>query len=561
MISQKSFFKILLLGVLLTCTSSGKLSGLEPKEEKPNIIFILADDLTRWDVGCFGSVDSKTPTIDSLAASGMKFNKCYQAAPMCSPTRHNLLTGMYPVRTGAYPNHTYAKEGTKSVVHYLKPLGYRVALSGKRHIQTKEVFPFEYIDGDDHSTTDPELDKIDSFLGDVESKDDNFALFVNFKSPHSPWTEGDPSQWDKDKVTLHPYLADTPKTREQFVNYLAEINYLDGQIKQTLALLKKHGFDENTIVMFATEQGSSMPFAKWTLYNAGVGSGLIVNWPGKIKPGTESDALVEYSDIVPTMIDAAGGKPVKNLDGTSLMPVLLDGKKEHKDYTYSLQTTRTIFSGADYYPIRSVSNGEYRLILNLTPDASFQNTTVMRDNYYKEWKNSSDPEILALAKKYEHRPGVELYNDEKDPFNQHNLAGDPQYNGLIKELKQKLYEWMSYCGDKGIRTELEANIHTNHRVNSTETVSMYLEDLPAKAKGNVEVKEDGFYIFYIQRGENTSMQVDGETLYFGDNNGTEYSNYAVVSLKAGKHNIKKPADIKMDWTGPEINRKKFQPGS
>ncbi|MAZ26845.1 MAG: sulfatase atsG [Cytophagaceae bacterium] len=558
MIKYKVYLRLLVLvGLSTLCTASKSLDKKNIKD-KPNIIFILADDLTRWDTATYGSVDSRTPTIDSLAASGMKFNRCYQAAPMCSPTRHNLLTGMYPVRTGAYPNHTYAKKGTKSVVHYLEPLGYRVALSGKRHILTKEVFPFEYIDGDDHSTTDPDFEKIDSFLGDVESKDDNFALFVNFKSPHSPWTEGDPGQFDKDKVTLHPYLADTPKTREQFINYLAEINYLDGQIKQTMNLLKKHGFAKNTIVMFSTEQGSSMPFAKWTLYNAGVGSGLIVNWPGKIKPGSVSEALVEYSDIVPTMIDAAGGKPVKNLDGSSLLPVLLDGKKEHKEYTYALQTTRTIFSGAEYYPIRSVSNGRYRLILNLTPDADFQNTTVMRDAYYKEWKSSKDPKILALAKKYEHRPAIELYDDKNDPYDQHDLAGDPQHASLIKELRQKLYEWMSYCGDKGIRTELEANIHTNHRVNATETVSMHLDALPAQKKGNIEVKEDGYYIFYLPRGKKSTLMIDGEELFFGNHGGKEYSNYVVASLQAGKHKILQEPETRLEWTGPEIPRTKFK---
>lgn len=96
--------------VLLTATA---LSAQNGERIKPNILFIMADDLTKWDVGTYGSVNTKTPTIDSLARAGMKFNKCYQAAPMCSPTRSNLLTGMYPVRTGAYPNHTYAKKGNQ----------------------------------------------------------------------------------------------------------------------------------------------------------------------------------------------------------------------------------------------------------------------------------------------------------------------------------------------------------------------------------------------------------------------------------------------------------------
>ena len=114
---------------------------------KPNIVFILADDLTRFDIGAYGSKDSKTPIIDKLAADGMKFNKTYQAAPMCSPTRHNIHTGLYPTRSGAYPNHTFANNDVKSVAAYLKPLGYEVALSGKRHINPDAVFDYNYLRG------------------------------------------------------------------------------------------------------------------------------------------------------------------------------------------------------------------------------------------------------------------------------------------------------------------------------------------------------------------------------------------------------------------------------
>ncbi len=308
--------------------------------------------------------------------------------------------------------------------------------------------------------------------------------------------------------------------------------------------------------MFATEQGSSMPFAKWTCYNAGVGSGLIINWPGKIKPGSTSDALVEYSDIVPTMIDAAGGKPVENLDGFSLLPVLTEQKKEHKKYTYALQTTRTIFSGSQYFPIRSVSDGKYRLIVNLTPGASFQNTTVKRNAYYKEWKQSSNLDDLALAQKYEHRPPVELYDDENDPYDMQNLADDPQYQDKIDELRQKLHAWMSYCGDEGIRTELEANLHTHHRLNSTETVSMHLDYLPATAKGNFNVKKDGYYMFYSKA--TTTIKVDGKELYFGKTDKKEYANYVAVALKKGKHTIEYDKKIKLEWSGPNMNKKGFK---
>ncbi len=239
-------------------------------QDRPNMVFMLADDLTRFDIGCYGSLDSKTPTLDKLAESGMKFTRCYQAAPMCSPTRHNIYTGIYPTRTGAYPNHTFANPGTKSIVHYLKPLGYRIALSGKTHIAPVEVFPFEYLG----KKKNPEFELVDSFLLEVKENNEPFCLFLTSNEPHTPWDKGDISQFDKDKVILPPYFVDNDETREDFCRYLAEVNYLDGQVKQALDLLEKHGMTENTVFIFASEQGNSFPFAKWTCYNTGLGSAI-----------------------------------------------------------------------------------------------------------------------------------------------------------------------------------------------------------------------------------------------------------------------------------------------
>ena len=111
--------------------------------DKPNLVLIIADDCTYLDMGVYGG-QAKTPTLDMLAQQGMQFSRCFQAAPMCSPTRHNIYTGIYPVKSGAWPNHTRVYPGTKSIIHYLRKLNYRVALSGKSHIGPKSSFPFEY---------------------------------------------------------------------------------------------------------------------------------------------------------------------------------------------------------------------------------------------------------------------------------------------------------------------------------------------------------------------------------------------------------------------------------
>ncbi|HAT59489.1 MAG TPA: sulfatase atsG, partial [Opitutae bacterium] len=134
---------------------------------KPNFVFIIADDLTYRDIGCYGG-QAHTPHIDHLATEGMKFERCFQAASMCSPTRHNIYTGLYPFNSGAYPNHTFANLGTKSVVHYLGDLGYRVALSGKVHVAPKEVFPFEY----SGVKNNPDMNAIDKLMLGSSSSDE-----------------------------------------------------------------------------------------------------------------------------------------------------------------------------------------------------------------------------------------------------------------------------------------------------------------------------------------------------------------------------------------------------
>jgi uncharacterized sulfatase len=123
-------------------------------DDRPNLVFMIADDCTYLDMQVYGG-QAKTPNLNRLAAQGMQFSRCFQTAPMCSPTRHNIYTGIYPVKSGAWPNHTRVYPGTKSIAHYLRDAGYRVALSGKTHIAPKASFPFEY-SGEFRSSEPPE---------------------------------------------------------------------------------------------------------------------------------------------------------------------------------------------------------------------------------------------------------------------------------------------------------------------------------------------------------------------------------------------------------------------
>ena len=169
------------------------------KEEQPNILIIMADDLDSRQLSCYGGENLKTNNIDKLATEGMKFNNMICSEAMCVPTRASLFTGLYPANHGSFQNHkrVYDSINIKSVPHYLGDLGYRVALTGKDHsTEPRDVFPFEIIDGFKKlctaRTDEYSLNNIESFIKKSEGP---FCLFVMSINPHAPWTVGDPSEY------------------------------------------------------------------------------------------------------------------------------------------------------------------------------------------------------------------------------------------------------------------------------------------------------------------------------------------------------------------------------
>ena len=420
---------------------------------KPNMVFIIADDCTFRDIGCYGG-QARTPNIDKLATEGMRFTRCFQAAPMCSPTRHNIYTGLYPVKSGAWPNHTRAYPHVKSIVHHLRPLGYRVTQTGKTHINPPEVFPFENKGGGKN----PDMKYINRLFAETAEGGKPFCLFACSNEPHSPWNKGDASVYPPAKVKLPPYIVDTPRVREDFSKYLAEITYYDWQVGEIVGLLKKHGLSDNTLVMVVSEQGSAFPFGKWTCYDHGLQSAMIVRWPGQVMAGSETDAMVEYVDVTPTFIDVAGGKPIVPLDGRSFLPVLRGKADTHKDFVYGIMTTRGIINGTDAFAIRSVRDTRYKLILNLNHKSKFTNACTKSPMFQSmiAKAKSGDATAKRLVHAYHHRPAVELFDMKNDPLEMANLAGQSDTQKIEIRLRQKLAAWMKAQGDKGVETELKA---------------------------------------------------------------------------------------------------------
>ena len=420
---------------------------------QPNLLLIIADDCTYRDMEVYGG-QGKTPHLNKLAGEGMKFTRCFQAAPMCSPTRHCLYTGIYPVKSGAFPNHTMAYEWVKSIATYLNEVGYTTHLSGKTHINPKSVFPFEYSGKDNN----PEPAVFAKVLKSGAETGKPFLFIATSNEPHTPWNKGDPSHYSPASLKLPPVLADSPDTREGFSKYLAEITYFDSQVGELISLLDQSGQRDNTLVIVLSEQGNSFPFAKWTCYEAGLQSACIARWPGKVKPASESAALVEYVDVTPTFLEAAGVTRPEVMDGRSFLPVLKGEATTHKTHVFGLQTTRGIHGGSDHYGIRSVRDSRYRYILNLTPEATFQNAATS-DPTFKTWQTmaaAGDAHAKRLVHDYQQRSAEELYDCEADPWNRTNLIADEKLSAVRDDLRAKLDTWMKQQGDEGQATEMKA---------------------------------------------------------------------------------------------------------
>ena len=421
---------------------------------QPNILIIIADDCTYSDLPIYGGRNVNTPNIDLLASESLVFNKAYLSMAMCAPSRAEFFTGKYPQNNGLAYNHGKAKENVKSIVQYLGPLGYRTGIAGKIHLEPESVFPFEKVEGLERNCVALTAEFNSTGMEEFIARDNApFCLVAGLVVPHAPWTVGDASHFNKEELILPPYMADTPETRENYSRYLAEIIVLDKQVGLTLEMLEKSGKADNTIVIFTTEQGSKFPFNKWTNYDMGVHTGFIVRWPGKTPVGKRTDALIQYADVLPTLLDAAGGRPNENdFDGSSFLEVIKDKETKHRKFAYGMHNN--IPEGPSY-PVRSITDGDVHYIRNMDSQSLFilkhlMGTTRTSD-YWSSWlyKSTSSEHALQLVNRYLMRPKEELYNTSEDPFEQNNLIDDSGYIGKKMKLSQELDKWIAK-NDKSI---------------------------------------------------------------------------------------------------------------
>ena len=416
--------------------------------EKPTIVVFISDDHGMLDSTPYGSTDARTPNMQRVANAGVTFTHAFIASPSCAPSRSAMLTGLMPARNGAEANHTYKRDGITSLPEVLRKLGYETAAFGKVAHGKDDVarHGFDHFDLDHHASV------VEEYLNHRD-KSKPLCLFVGTHSPHVPWPAN--NGYDPAKVTLPAKFVDTPETRNQRTQYLSAVTQADTDLGSIYDLTQKQFDPNHTVFIYTADHGAQWPFGKWNLYNSGIRVPFLVQWPGVIKPGTKCGAMIQWIDILPTLIEVAGGEAPKDIDGRSFASVLRGTAKEHRSEIF---TTHSGDGDKNVYPIRSLRTGDFKYIMNLIPDHA-HTTHIDRGGgsgdgwrYFDEWVAAAktDSTAATTVHSYHQRPGEELYDIRNDPDELHNLAADPAQGERLTSMRSQLEAWMKSQGDKRI---------------------------------------------------------------------------------------------------------------
>lgn len=433
-----------LLGAVLT------VAARAADTQKPNIVVFLTDDHTRADSGVYGSTDVKTPHMDRIARAGLVFDRAFVISPSCAPSRAALLTGLAPARNGAEANHSKPRAEIKKLPAYLKELGYEVVSFGKvSHYQHTADYGFDHWAHDKYHEDVAVPNAITWLRARKSTKP--LAFFVGTNWPHVPWPQTGEG-YTAAGVRIPPQHIDTPITREARTQYYAAVGRMDAEMGAVFDAANEV-LGANTFFLTTADHGAQWPFSKWSLYDAGIRTPMIAVWPGKIRAGARTDAMVSWIDILPTLVDAAGGPAPKDIDGRSFGPVLRGEKTTHRD---RILTTHSSDGRWNIYPMRSLRTGDWKYIRNLHPEFYYAThvdlvKTADRPPYFDSWEAAAktDPRAAAIVKRYHERPAEELYDLRADPGELTNLATDPRQAARVAEMRREVEWWMKAQGDEG----------------------------------------------------------------------------------------------------------------
>ena len=440
------------LAALLACLVAFFLaSSLHAASAKPDILVFLSDDQSQLDCSPYGEKIIRTPNMQKLADAGMTFERAYVASPSCAPSRAALLTGLMPARNGAEANHAKPRADIKKWPAYFQEQGYEVVAFGKvSHYKHTGDYGFDHFADDGFHQHESIGHAVEWLAKRPKDGAKPLCLMVGTNWPHVPWPDKQLG-YDPATLTLPAGSIDTPETREWRARYAAAVTKADEDLGTVVAAARQQ-LGADTLILFSADHGAQWPFAKWNGYESGVCVPLIVCWPGVVQPGTRSRAMVQWTDFLPTLLEAAGGNAVPDLDGRSFLPVLRGEKTMHHELIF---TTHSNDGQFNVYPLRTVRDERWKYIRNLHPEYAFTThidlpVKLGQREYFSSWETraKTDADAAEVVKRYHARPAEELYDLETDPHEQKNLAADPAHAAELSRLREKLDAWMAEQGDK-----------------------------------------------------------------------------------------------------------------
>ena len=443
---------LILIFFILSCNTE-KSTSTSPSSSPPNLILIIADDLSWDDLGCYGHPNIKTPNIDQLAEEGMRFTHAFLTTSSCSPSRSSIITGQYPHQTDAEQLHWPLPGDRVTFTEKLQAAGYWTAQAGKWHLgdAVKDRFDqlmeestagFVYKPGGETSYETSTIDGsgCQNWLNILKARpqDKPFFLWLAAVDPHRPYEAGsiaEPHQ--PEDAIVPPYLPDEPEVKADLALYYDEVSRMDDYIGQLMEELENQGVSDHTMILFITDNGRPFPRDKTTLYDGGIKTPWIVRWPSQVAAGSTSSSLVSALDIAPTFLSLAGIEPGINFLGEDFSPAFQNPEAHIRDYIFAEDHWHDF---EDY--TRTVRDKRYKYIRNFYPDLpntpgadALRSPTFQKMLAMKEENTLNEAQMACFLSP---RPEEELYDLETDPYELNNLAADPSFVDMLSKMRTEM---------------------------------------------------------------------------------------------------------------------------
>ncbi len=432
--------------------SLGSVSDAADTPKRPNILWLIAEDMGPEALSRSGTPQASTPQIDKLAKEGVYYMHFYDGM-VCSVSRSSFMTGMYAVSIGAQNHRTKNKqplpEGVKVLTEWMRGAGYFTA----NVVKLPEQLGFKGTGKTDWNFVPP-AQPFDSANWDDLKSHQPFYAQINFNETHRTYHA--PAKADPAKVVLPPYYPDHPIVRKDWAQYLDSATELDRKVTLILAQLEKDGLADNTVLVLFGDNGASMARAKQFCYEESFHAPLIIHWPKGItppahfQPGTEDPRFLDGIDLAPTMLALAGAQKPVRMQGRTFLG---DHTEPPREYVFGTRDRcdETVMR------IRSVRDSRYRYIRNFTPATPFLAPNKYKETQYPVWNllrelhaqgKLTPPQAFLCQPRM---PDEELYDLDTDPHEITNLATSPtpEHAAALQRLRSVLEKWIEEVADQG----------------------------------------------------------------------------------------------------------------